>query len=406
MIDSVFDTILFAETPFPNDAPLIPVEEIQAGLDRVEQNAIAAQMTEIEREGDRVLFQGLQAVDSRDAKAINELDWGLSGALQRPIYQLWEDGFRLGGVDVLDEMRTVFPANFARFVSREVAAALRQMLQLQPAILINTAAQTAVLNRVIAIAGNFSRDLLNQLKLDLVSAIVPQPTTGQPISRRQLLDRIQNTLSVSRSRASNIARTELTNSYNSGRIASAQQSELVEAFRFLAIDDTRTTEICRSRNGMIISAADQQAIAANQPALHYRCRSTLSPVLPRVSRRHRNWMNDPNRDYRNRNLVPLAPGWNGTQPSSNGQPQTWQDFLKRGRDRYTPQLNEVRVAIATRDNAINPFADDYNRLKAEVQGALSRGDRLSKAINVGWAAVPTAKTSVELHGMNTATCNP
>lgn len=316
MIDSVFDTILLNEVPFPDDAPLIPLEDIQAGLDRAEDQAIAGQMAEIEREGDRLLLQGLRAVDAQDLSAVNALEWGLSGALQRPIYRLWEDGYQLGGIDMLTEMRSVVPQNFARFVSAEVAAALREMLQLTPAILINTPAQVAVLNRVIVLAGNFSRDLLNQLKLDLVSAIVPQPTTGMPISRRQLLDRIQNTLSVSSVRASNIARTELTNAYNMGRVRSALQAELVEAFRFIAIDDSRTTEICRSRNGMIILASDQQAIEANKPSLHYRCRSTLSPVLPRVSRRHRNWMNDPNRDYRNRTLVPLLPGWNDTSAAT------------------------------------------------------------------------------------------
>ncbi|MEO0538777.1 MAG: minor capsid protein [Cyanobacteria bacterium P01_A01_bin.123] len=306
MIDSVFDAVLFNETPFPNDVPLIPLENIQSGLDRVEDQAIAGQMAEIEREGDRVLFQGLRAVDRGDIQAINELDWGLSGALQRPIYQLWESGYQLGGIDMLAEMRSVVPQNFARFISAEVAAALQQMLQLQPAILFNTAAQTAVLNRVIAIAGNFSRDLLNQLKLDLVSAIVPQPTTGLPISRRQLLDRIQRTLTVSRSRASNISRTETGFAYNTGRIATAQQSELVEAFRFLSIDDSRTTDICRSRNGLILKG-DQ--IQANRPPLHFSCRSVLSPVMPRISKRHKAWTEDPLRNPSQRVLAPLSKGW-------------------------------------------------------------------------------------------------
>ena len=70
------------------------------------------------------------------------------------------------------------------------------------------------------------------------------------------------------------------------------------------------SEICKSRDGMIIERTDAAGLAGNTPALHYKCRSTLSPILTRVNRAHRAMFNDPSRRRQNRELAALLPGWN------------------------------------------------------------------------------------------------
>lgn len=63
--------------------------------------------------------------------------------------------------------------------------------------------------------------------------------------------------------------------YNAGRWANFEQNKLAVPFlMYSAINDGRTTDICRSRNG-IIRPVDDPFWATNSPMMHHRCRSTL-----------------------------------------------------------------------------------------------------------------------------------
>lgn len=309
------------DTPFANDQPLMPRAEIVEALESVEQPQVAAQVQILSDEKEKLLARALPMVEARDTAAISGLSWNVAVQLQRPIYALWANGFALGGDHMQRAVRLAIPRRErGRFsgvperveqyaIAPDVEVLLSTFLNLSPGQLVASAAQAAVLSRVIQLAGNFSIDQITDIKGHLLAAILPQPETGDPISRDDLLKRISGTLGVGERRAQNIARTELTNAYNRGRVSMGQKSPLVETFRFLSLDDLRTTDICRSRNGMLIPATDAVLLAANTPALHFQCRSTLSPVLPRVNAMHRAWMNDPERSPENRMLVPLSDGW-------------------------------------------------------------------------------------------------
>lgn len=82
----------------------------------------------------------------------------------------------------------------------------------------------------------------------------------------------------SKHRLENIARTESSAAYTQGRLAVfLDPRNGCAALQFAAILDNRTTDICRSRDGLIM-LIDDPRLAANTPPLHYQCRSILSPL--------------------------------------------------------------------------------------------------------------------------------
>lgn len=85
-------------------------------------------------------------------------------------------------------------------------------------------------------------------------------------------------------RMETIFRNFIQNAYNGGRW---QQFERNKANRpylmFSAINDNRTTEICRKRNG-IIRPVDDPFWKRNSPACHHRCRSTLISLSERQAK--------------------------------------------------------------------------------------------------------------------------
>lgn len=82
----------------------------------------------------------------------------------------------------------------------------------------------------------------------------------------------------SESRLETIARTESTAAYTQGRLAEfLSPGSGVVAFQLSAILDSRTTEICKARDGLVIRADDPR-LQANLPPLHYRCRTVIIPI--------------------------------------------------------------------------------------------------------------------------------
>lgn len=315
--DSVFDPLLYqaddTPTPYEDDRSILSLAQIKTTWEQITDEALN-QITDILAEETAALMQrATPLLDDRNQGAIANLTWNASTKLQKPIGQVWEAGFDVGADHGHREMLISLPNNYS---AREVYAlpqvikdAIASLIEMNPPAFLNFGARQAVLNRVIYLAGNFSNAVITQFRQSLIAAIAPQPNTGYPITRQQLMDQLKKTLNVGAVRAEAIARTELTNAYNTGRVSSFQQSSLVEYVRFLAIDDNRISDICKSRNGLIIPVTQQAAIARNTPALHVHCRSTLSPVMPKVNKLHQSWVDDPGRRISNRQLVPLPEGW-------------------------------------------------------------------------------------------------
>lgn len=72
-----------------------------------------------------------------------------------------------------------------------------------------------------------------------------------------------------------VFRNFIQTSYNGGRWLNFEQNkDVIPYLMFSAINDARTTTICRHRNG-IIRKVDDPFWKRNSPMLHHRCRSTL-----------------------------------------------------------------------------------------------------------------------------------
>lgn len=88
-------------------------------------------------------------------------------------------------------------------------------------------------------------------------------------------------LQFSNDRLENIARTESIKFYNAGRIQRYTDPELddfIIAMQYDAIVDARTTDICQSLDGKIISINDRAQIAKFTPPNHFQCRATWLPI--------------------------------------------------------------------------------------------------------------------------------
>ena len=327
MYDSIFSPIL----TFANEQPLIPKREIQRTLDRIEDSFVSDAESILDKQANILMRKASPLINRGDDAGIRALEWGVAGKFRKPIYQVWDSGFLAGGSDAIAEMRAAIPDEALDEVQRasrivtftlnpQQRSAIQALLRLRPVRLRSLPLEQAILQRSILLSGGFSDGLLDGyldgagryhrgLKDHMLAAIFPQETTGVPISRDELVRRIEGTLDIGTKAARRICRTESTTGYNRARDITMQQSTLVDYYRFLSISDNRTSDICDSRNGMLIPADDRAAIEENTPAMHPNCRSTISPVMTSINPEHAKWSRDRRRDYQQRNLVPLPQGW-------------------------------------------------------------------------------------------------
>lgn len=76
-----------------------------------------------------------------------------------------------------------------------------------------------------------------------------------------------------------IARTESMRCYNLGQLSQLKAADAtVEGVEFCAILDSRTTDICAERDGLVLRIDDPR-LWENTPPLHPNCRSILIPVM-------------------------------------------------------------------------------------------------------------------------------
>lgn len=89
----------------------------------------------------------------------------------------------------------------------------------------------------------------------------------------------------SETRVKAIARTEGTRAFNAGTLKESLESDVVVGYRFNAVLDMLTTDICRERNNTFIAKEDIAAMVENTPPLHVNCRSNLEIVTKYSKRR-------------------------------------------------------------------------------------------------------------------------
>lgn len=82
-------------------------------------------------------------------------------------------------------------------------------------------------------------------------------------------------------RIETISRTNISTAFNEGRYATFQDDdvkEIIPAYQYSAILDTRVTDFCEKQDGRIYAAADP-IWTTIKPPNHFNCRSTIVPVF-------------------------------------------------------------------------------------------------------------------------------
>ena len=75
-----------------------------------------------------------------------------------------------------------------------------------------------------------------------------------------------------------VYRTNITSAYNAGRWAQIERNkDIIKYLRYVAIDDDRTTPICRALNGTTLPP-DDSFWKKYTPPQHFNCRSTIMPI--------------------------------------------------------------------------------------------------------------------------------
>src|SRR5258708_38619384 len=85
---------------------------------------------------------------------------------------------------------------------------------------------------------------------------------------------------ASPSRLETLARTNITDAYNQGRLSMAKDPDVVDllaGMRYSTVLDDRTTEICQFLNDKVFEM-DDPALEQLAPPNHFNCRSVLVPV--------------------------------------------------------------------------------------------------------------------------------
>jgi SPP1 gp7 family putative phage head morphogenesis protein len=111
---------------------------------------------------------------------------------------------------------------------------------------------------------------------------------------------------TSKSRVETIFRTETTTYFTKTQIAFFSGDDEILGFMFDAVKDSSSTDICRTRHGLVYKPGSK-LLHENEPPCHYNCRSQFVALANTES--NRKLVEDPSRDPENRKVAPLPSGW-------------------------------------------------------------------------------------------------
>ena len=95
-------------------------------------------------------------------------------------------------------------------------------------------------------------------------------------SNEKITREIVKTTRLTEAQASALVRTAITRTQSTSQLASLKENrELIKGVRFTAVLDSRTSAICAHHDGRVYDVDDNRFV----PPLHWRCRSTLIPVI-------------------------------------------------------------------------------------------------------------------------------
>jgi SPP1 gp7 family putative phage head morphogenesis protein len=302
MFDSVFSpnpsAIFRAKTP-----DYVKPKSIKINLDRLENGGANTLTDAFSRVVSKALKDLDGAIKTKDSKAIENYQAVLIPELTKSIYGMWLGGWNIGRKHGDNEIKSQQKkgTNTANFDE--------DLLDAELASIENVPAQNAIANRSKTLASDISSTQWGKIRGHILSAIQPQSETGEPISRSELLKRINSELGDRgfKNRAEKIARTELTFAYNAGRLQTYKDSGLVSHVVFLSILDDRRCQVCEGRHGMMIDLNDIETVSANTPPMHVNCRCVLSPRLATPDNQQE--LDDQTQDSKKRRLFEAPPKW-------------------------------------------------------------------------------------------------
>lgn len=104
-------------------------------------------------------------------------------------------------------------------------------------------------------------------------------------SQNDIIKDVMKTTKLTEHQASTITRTAITSTQSAAlNKVMEDNKELIKGYMFTAILDSRTSPICQHHNGKIYDVDDKRYM----PPLHWRCRSSLVPVLKSKSELEQN----------------------------------------------------------------------------------------------------------------------
>lgn len=114
-----------------------------------------------------------------------------------------------------------------------------------------------------------------QLQQRIEKGLVDCVARGVP--KDEIVKQLIHDFEVGFSQADRIVRTELTYCQNQA-CADSYKVAGATKYKYLAADDSRTSEICSSLDGKIFNMKDMQ-VGVNCPPMHPHCRSTITAVF-------------------------------------------------------------------------------------------------------------------------------
>ena len=128
--------------------------------------------------------------------------------------------------------------------------------------------------------------------------------------------------------------------FNQGRLHTfGANGDFVEAVQFSAVLDSKTTDICESRNGKILRLDDPK-LQENTPPFHYRCRTILSPITAPE------W-----EEMQKSGELADAMDWSRVEKLPEGFGDVGKALREKVAKRHLPQISETGESRIIRDNS-------------------------------------------------------
>ena len=122
--------------------------------------------------------------------------------------------------------------------------------------------------------GNISKNELRR-----ISGVINNGV-AKGLTNKEMVEKITRTTKLTQSQANALVRTSITRASSMAQVKSMDSNkELIKGYKFVAVLDSRTSDICSRTDGTEFAIDDTRYL----PPLHWRCRSTIVPITKSYS---------------------------------------------------------------------------------------------------------------------------